>query len=316
MQAEPETLGQPAPVSSGSDRELSATVYMLLSAFFFALMNLCVKLLPRIPTHEIVFFRSLGMLLVCLVLLRQYQLSLQNQPQRDLFLRGLFGTLGLLAYFQTLKHMPLASAVTLQYLNPIFATWLAIYLLGEKVRLWQWLFFALSFAGVVLVKGFDAQVSGVYLALGVFAAACSGCAYNYVRKLRGRTHPVVVIFSFAWVSLALLGPYTLLNWVWPRGWEWLWLFLIGGLTYVAQIFMTRAYQAERMALVASLNYTGVLYALALGWLVFGEVPSLWGMVGMLLIIIGVLLGSQQNLQHHIVRILKQLRFGSDQARSN
>src|SRR5690606_19368931 len=151
--------------------------------------------------------------------------------------------------FQTLKHMPLASAVTLQYLNPIFATWLAMYVLNEKVRAWQWLFFALSFGGVVLVKGFDTQVSGVYLALGVFAAACSGFAYNYVRKLRGRAHPVVVIFSFAWVTLALLGPYTLLNWVWPVGWEWLWLGLIGGLTYVAQIFMTRAYQAQRMALV-------------------------------------------------------------------
>lgn len=268
---------------------------MLLSAFCFALMNLCVKLLPGLPNHEVVFFRSLGLALCCLPGLRQLPRgSADSGIQKDLFLRAFFGTLGLIAYFYTLKAMPLASAVSLQYLNPIFATLVAVFLLGESVRKRQWLFFGVSFSGVLLIRGFESQISSFALGAGVFAAACSGFSYNYVRKLRGRAAPNQVILWFASLSLALLAPYTLLHWVWPVGIDWLWLVLLGLSTYAAQVLMTWAYQGgSRMALIAGLNYTGLIYALLLGWLMFDEHIELPAMLGMALIIAGVMLGSRQ-----------------------
>lgn len=269
---------------------------MLLSTFFFALMNLCVKLLPEIPAHEIVFFRSLGIFLICVVLLAKYRLHPLGHQRRDLFLRGLFGTLALTAYFYTLKHLPLASAVTIQYLNPIFSTAFAVLLLNEKVQLKQWGFFALSFCGVLLVKGFDNRVSTFYLVTGILAAACAGLAYNYVRKLRHSDHPIVVIFYFAWVNLALIGPYTATHWQMPQGKAWIWLILVGVLTYIAQLFMTWAYHAERMAVVANLNYIGVLYALVLGWLFLHEPVQPLTLIGMFLIIGGVVLSSRYSLK--------------------
>lgn len=268
---------------------------MLLSAFCFALMNLCVKLLPALPNHEVVFFRSLGLALLCLPALQQMPATGRDKSiQKDLFLRAFFGTLGLIAYFYTLKAMPLASAVSLQYLNPIFASLVALFLLREPVRKRQWLFFGVSFSGVLLIRGFDGQISGFALGVGIFAAACSGFSYTYVRKLRGRAAPNQVILWFASLSLVLLAPYTLLNWVWPIGLDWLWVGLLGLSTYSAQVLMTWAYQgSKRLSLVANLNYTGLIYALLLGWLIFGEQLSLLAMLGMGLIIAGVVLGSRQ-----------------------
>lgn len=269
---------------------------MLLSTLFFSGMNVCVKLLPRIPTHEIVFFRSLGMFLICLVLLKQKHIPRTDSAHRqDLLLRGVFGTCGLLAYFYTLKHMGFASAVTLQYLNPIFSTVLAIFILKESVRWFQWIFFALSCVGVWWVKGFSGDIAPLYLLTGVLAALFSGLAYNYVRKLRGKAHPLVVILYFSGTTLVLAGPYTLSHWIWPVGTEWLLLGLVGGLTYFAQVLMTQAYQSERMAIVSNLNYLGLIYALVLGYLLFDEAVSWQALIGMGMIVLGVVLGSNRKI---------------------
>lgn len=272
---------------------LTGVQAMLLAAFFFALMNLSVKSLPRLPTYEIVFFRALIMGLIGLGFLWQQGIDPRGQHRLDLLLRGLFGTLGLFCYFYTLKHMPLASAVSLQYLNPFFSAWLGIYLLQEKVSPWQWGCYAVAFGGVLLVKGFDARIEALTFAFGLLSAFFSGLAYNYVRKLRQRDHPQVVIFYFSAVSLLLFSPYTLSHWVWPQWQEWLWLGVMGALTYLAQTFMTFAYQRESIARVAPLNYTGLLYALLLGWGLFGESLSLLSFLGMLLIVVGVLFSQRQ-----------------------
>lgn len=280
---------------------------MVLATLFFSAMNACVKLLPRIPSHEIVFFRALGMCCVCLILAYKQRIPLQGTHRQDLFLRGFFGTCGLVAYFYTLKHLDFATAVTLQYLNPIFSTVLAIVLLNESVRWFQWVFFALSFVGVWWVKGFSGDIAPLYLLMGIGSALFSGLAYNYVRKLRGREHPLVIIFFFSAVTLVFMGPYTVSHWVQPVGSEWVWLILVGILTYVAQFLLTLAYQSERMAIVANLNYLGLVYALVLGYFVFGETVSWQAVIGMVLIVLGVVLGSNAKLHAWLDRKLGRSR---------
>jgi drug/metabolite transporter (DMT)-like permease len=264
---------------------------MLLSTFFFALMNFCVKKLPEIPTHEVVFFRALGVFVLSGFMLWRLKISIWGNHTHFLVLRGVYGTLGLNCYFWTLKQMPLASAVTIQYLSPIFSTLLAVWMLKEKPKPVQWLFFCLSFGGVILIKGFDPRIGWLPLAIGVLAAVFSALAYNYVRRLKDYDHPLVTVFYFPLVTLALVTPYTLSNWVWPRALAWLYLALIGLFTHFAQYFLTRALQAEKMAIVSQINYVGVVYALIMGYFFFGEtLPPLAGL-GLLLVVAGVVLGS-------------------------
>mgnify|MGYP006203804157 CR=1 FL=1 len=148
---------------------------MLLAGMFFALMQVTVKFLPHIPAIEIVFFRSLFSLIFTYILLRKMQLPIFGTNKKLLVMRGISGSIGLIFFFVTLQHIPLASAVTIQYLAPIFTALLGVFIAKEKVAPWQWVFFGLSFGGVLVIEGVETSVDTFYLWLGVLSAV-SGVA--------------------------------------------------------------------------------------------------------------------------------------------
>jgi drug/metabolite transporter (DMT)-like permease len=262
---------------------------MFLSTLAFALANVFVKQVAHLPAMEIVFFRCAFGVLFCYVGLRKANASLKGSNRRLLLLRGLFGTTALYLFFVTVQNIPLASAMTIQYLSPIFTAIIAIFLLKEAVKAAQWIFYAISFAGVVFIGQFDLRVSLVFLALGIVSAFCSGVAYNLVRTLREREHPLTVVLHFQLVGLIAGFVFTVFNWKTPGGWDWLYLFLIGVFSQLGQIFLTSALQKERAASVAIVNYTGLVYGLLIGWLVFGEAQSIESLAGMILVVAGVVL---------------------------
>jgi len=264
--------------------------FMLLATFFFALMNAAVKLLGHIPAIEIAMLRSAVSLVIAFSIVRYYKIPLPGRNSKALLLRGFFGSSSLVLYFITLQHMPLASAVTLQYLSPIFTAIMGIYLVREPVKPLQWLFFAISFAGVLMVQGFDSRVEPFYVWMGVGAALCAGLAYNMIRQLKLTEHPLVITFYFPLVSVPLtallLGT---IHWVPPTGMDWIVLIFIGATAQVAQYFMTRSYQSDELSKVVSLKYVGIIYALLFGYFLFGESFSIEAHIGMLVVLLGVIL---------------------------
>ena len=262
---------------------------MFVSTLAFFAANVCVKQVAHIPAMETVFFRCTVATVFCVYGLRRANASLIGTNHTMLLLRGMFGTTALFCFFLTVQNMPLASAQTIQYLSPIFTATIAIFVLKENVLPAQWLFYAIAFCGVLLIERFDARISPFYLTLGIIAAFCSGMAYNLVRSLRGKEHPLTVVLHFQLVG-AVLGTISLFfQWEMPSGWDWLFLFLIGVFSQIGQIFLTNALQRERIAGVAIINYTGLIYALTIGWFVFGEAQGIISLAGMLLVVIGVLL---------------------------
>ncbi|WP_311136680.1 DMT family transporter [Hymenobacter cellulosilyticus] len=195
--------------------------------------------------------------------------------------------MSLILYYFTLQKMPLATAVTIQYLAPIFTAVLGIFIVRETVQPWQWLFFLISFLGVLVVEGVDTRVDPFYLGLGVASAVFAGFSYNSIRKLKGKEDPLVVVFYLPMVALPVAAVYCLFDWVQPQGWDWFWLLLTGLFTQGAQLCMTKAYQAERLSSVANLNYIGILYAVGLGLLFFNETFPVVSYGGMALVLLGV-----------------------------
>ena len=238
---------------------------------------------------EIVFFRCLVSSSFCVAGLRLAKRSLRGNNPKLLILRGFFGTTALGFFFLTLQEIPLASAMTIQYLAPIFTAIIAIFVLRERVKFLQWIFYALAFAGVLFIEQFDTRVSTLYLIFGIFAAFCSGVAYNLVRNLRGREHPLVIILYFQGIGVIAGFLFTIFNWQTPRGSDWLFLFLIGFFSQFGQVFLTNAFQKERAASVAIVNYTGLIYALLFGWFVFSEAQTLQSLSGMILVVGSVIL---------------------------
>ena len=262
---------------------------MLLSTFAFFMANVFVKQVAHIPAMETVFFRCTVATVFCVYGLRRAKASLLGSNHGMLLLRGIFGTTALFCFFLTLQQMPLASAQTIQYLSPIFTATIAIFVLGEKMKSAQWLFYVIAFGGVLVMERYDSRIEPLYLALGILSAFCSGMAYNLVRSLRGKEHPLTVVLHFQLVG-AVVGFISLFfQWEWPQGWDWLYLFLIGVFSQIGQMFLTHALQRERIAGVAIINYTGLIYALTIGWFVFGEAQPIISLLGMLLVVAGVIM---------------------------
>ena len=190
---------------------------MLLSTFLFQLMNVCVKIIPHIPAVEIIVFRSIISLVICLVSLKIQNVSVWGNNKPLLFFRGLTGSIALILYFQLIHEIPLANAVILQYLAPIFVAVIGIYMVKEPVKPIQWLFFLISFAGIVVVQGFDFRIQTIHVILGITASLFMGLAYNSIRKMKMTEHPLVIIFYFPLVTLPIAGTYSAFNWVPPTG---------------------------------------------------------------------------------------------------
>ncbi len=262
---------------------------MFFSTVFFALANVFVKQVGHLPAMEIVFFRCALGVIFCYAGLRKANADWRGSNRKLLLMRGLFGTTALYLFFVTVQNIPLASAMTIQYLSPIFTTIIAIFLLKESVKLFQWFCYALAFVGVLCIEQFDARITFVFLVFGVTSAFCSGAAYNLVRTLRGREHPLTVVFHFQFVGLLVGSAFTVFDWQTPGGWDWLYLFFIGVFSQLGQIFLTDALQKERAASVAIVNYTGLLYGLLIGWFVFGETQTFASLAGMILVVAGVVL---------------------------
>jgi drug/metabolite transporter (DMT)-like permease len=266
---------------------------MLVSGVFFALMNVSVKFIPHIPAIEIILFRSLFSLVFSFLVLKQLGVSVFGNNKKLLIIRGIVGSIGLISFFYTLQKIPLASAVTMQYLSPIFTTILGIFLVKERVKPIQFLFFGVSFAGVIVLQGFDARVNLLYGSIGVVSALFSGLAYNVIRRLKNTEHPLVIIFYFPLVTLPVASIVSYFTWIQPIGWDWAILLWIGMCTQAAQYFMTVAYQNSNVSKVASLSYLGILYALFFGFIFFGETFGAMSYVGMGLVLAGILLNLRE-----------------------
>ncbi len=207
----------------------------------------------------------------------------------NLITRGIVGSISLILFFYTLQRIPLASAVTMQYLSPFFTTILGIFILKEKVRSSQFLYFGLAFTGVLLIQGFDPRVDALSAIMGLISALSAGIAYNMIRKLKTSEHPLVIVFYFPLVTLPIASIIMLFDWQMPSGWDWFILLWIGICTQSAQYFMTVAYQTGNLSRVSSLSYMGVLYALIFGFFLFGETFPFASYIGMAFVLVGIVL---------------------------
>lgn len=269
---------------------------MIGSSFAFSLMHLCVKAMPHIPVFELVFFRSLGSLLITLLYLNKNKTPIFGNNKKVLLARGFFGTAGLCLFFLTLQNIPLAGAVTIQYLSPIFTALFAVFILRERVEKRQWFFFTLAFAGVCLLKGFDAsgQISSLFLFVGVVSACFSGLAYNCIRYLRSSESALVVVFYFPLVATPITGALSILNWVKPQGADWAYIVALGIVTQAAQVFMTKGIQSDVAGNIMTYKYLGVIFAFVYGFFIFKETYSFLSLFGIFLLISGVILNAVFN----------------------
>jgi len=262
---------------------------MLISTLAFACMNSTVKYLADVSTYQIVFFRSLGSLFFTFGFLLKNKIPIIGKNNKLLIFRAVVGAASMMLFFMSVKYLSIGTAVSLRYVAPIFASIFAVFLLKEKIKWIQWLFFLISLLGVFVLKGFDDQLNTIGLILVMLASVLSGLVYVIISKIGKSEHPIVIVNYFMVFATLLGGVLSINNWVTPVGNEWLFLMLLGVFGYFGQVYMTKAFQTASTNIVAPIKYFEVIYTATFGVFIFGEIYTFWSLFGISLIIGGLIL---------------------------
>jgi len=263
--------------------------YMLLSMMAFAAMNFVVKYLDEYSAWQIAFFRAGGTLFITIPLILKKKISILGNERKLLLTRAVVGTTSLILYFLAIKLLPLGTTVTLRYMSPIFAALFALWIIRERIHGIQWWFFMISMAGVVVIKGFDPNLSALGVTFAIISGALSGLVVVIIRKIGERDDPVVIVNYFMMICtfVGLIGSFN--NWLTPHGSDWLMLGMLGFLGFLGQYFMTIAAQMETTDIVAPMKYTEIPFTILIGMTFFGETYGWVSVAGFGLIILGLVL---------------------------
>ncbi len=265
-----------------------AIIYIICSAFFFALMNLFVRMSGDLPSIQKSFFRNfVAFFFALFVLLRSKEgFSFQKKNLPAFIGRSLFGTLGIFCNFYAVDHLLLSDASILNKLSPFFAILGSYFLLKEKISPIQASAVAIAFCGAVLVVKPGFAVSGALFPslIGVAGGLFAGIAYTLVRLLgqKGERGPFIVLFFSAFSCIVTL-PVLIFDFH-PMSGTQVFLLLLAGLAAAGgQFTITAAYTHAPAREVSVFDYTQIIFAAGLGFLFFGQIPDLWSVLGYCLI---------------------------------
>lgn len=266
-----------------------AIILMILSALSFALLNVLVKSLTQFNVYQIVFFRSTGSLIFTLPFLLKNKIPILGNKISLLIARGIIGFIAMTLFFSSLKYLSMGAAVSIRYIAPIFGAFFAVFLLKEKIKLLQWVCFAIAFAGVIMLKGVDAEITGMGLLYAMLSAVFTGLVFIIIRKIGNDDHPIIVVNYFMIIAAVLGGILSISDWTNPKGLEWLILLSLGVFGYFGQYYMTKAFQIAEVNQVAPLKYIEVVFTMIIGVIWLGETYTIISLGAILLIVSGLIL---------------------------
>jgi drug/metabolite transporter (DMT)-like permease len=260
----------------------------LISAVLFAVMSALIRYLgARYPIGEVVFYRSAFAILPVLVVYSwRGELAAVVRTERPFGQagRGALSIFGMFFNFGALARLPLVESNAISFTSPLFSVALAALILKERVRIYRWSAVIIGFIGVLVVLA--PHLSGNELTIAMAStASVAGVVYAIAgsltnagtmiqtRRLAQSETTSSIVFYFS-LSCALAGLVTLpFGWISPTGGEFAALIGIGLLGGTAHIFLTESYRYASASVVAPFDYTSMIWALLLGYAMFGETPT-------------------------------------------
>jgi S-adenosylmethionine uptake transporter len=268
--------------------------WMILASLFFSMMGVCVKFASaHFQTFELVFFRGLIGVIFMASICRIQGVSLRTPIPLMHVWRSVVGVTSLAAWFYAIGYLPLATAMTLNYMSSI---WVAVFLVGGTLVMGRLqdatkqgpivLTVMAGFGGVILLLRPTIEQDQLFAGIiGLLSGLIAALAYIQVAALGRLNEPEArTVFYFS-LGTTVVGAVLMLvtgmsPWVWP---SMLWLLPVGVLAALGQLCMTKAYSRGSTLVVANLQYSGIVFGALFGLMLFGEHIPLMGWLGMALI---------------------------------
>jgi drug/metabolite transporter (DMT)-like permease len=280
------------PGSAPAANPLVGIGLKVASVAIFVAMSAFIKASGQLPAGQIVFYRSFFAILpVMIYLAYRGELRAAVHTTRPLahVARGIVGVSSMGLTFFALTRLPLPEAVTINYAQPLLVVAFSALFLGEAVRAYRWSAVVVGLMGVLVVSWpklsllSDASAIEVEELAGVAAAFC-GAALSAIVMLQirslVRTEKSAVIVIWFSLTASAVGLLTLpFGWGAVDAWQVAFLVSAGICGGIAQIFMTEAYRHAEASTVAPFEYTSIILAILVGYLVFGDRPTLNIIVG-------------------------------------
>ena len=281
------TAGKNQKSINGIKDKTKGIIFILLAAFFFSTMSVFVRLSGDVPTMQKAFFRNIVAAVVAVIILLRSggPVTVRKKSLPALFLRSAFGTVGILANFWAVDHLDIADANMLNKLSPFFAILMSIFILGEKPNRIEWISVVFAFIGAAFVAKPSSGIVSLPALVGIVGGFAAGTAYTYVRKagLQGVRGPIVVAFFSTFSTLVLL-PNLLMNFTPMSARQFIFLILAGCAAAGGQLSVTAAYQHAPARDISVFDYSQIIYAAIFGFLLFGEIPDVWSVIGYVIIV--------------------------------
>jgi drug/metabolite transporter (DMT)-like permease len=260
-------------------------------------------LVAALPVWQVLFCRSLAIVIGCLVLGRDRLLTraIETPLKGAMAFRGCITLSAWLCYFTAARSLPLAQLLTLYFSAPIMTVLLAIPLLGEQVSRMRWLCVSIGFVGALVASDPFGVRASLATALVLIAAALWGYGIILMRQIARREPSLLQIFYQNVVYTLVTGALCTTGWVRPTLWQGALLLAVGILGGVGQFCMFEGARMAPAAIMATVEYSSLLWAFLLGYLIWGDIPPLAVFAGAGLILLsGVLMlaTERRRAAHH------------------
>ena len=272
------------PITRSGTAGLGVGLY-LLGVGLFAINDALGKwLVADYGVGQLMMLRSIGAVMVLAPMILSLRVKLIEPRRAPLqVLRILVAAVDTFAFYYATRFMPLADVMTFYMATPLIVTALSAPLLGEKVERFRWIAVLVGFAGVVIALRPSPQMFSWAAPFALFGAVMFALSQTITRELRGVHWAPLVLWQF--VGSGLIGAATV-PWAWttPTAFDLGLMALVGAVSMLCFIFIVQALAMARAAVLAPLQYSAILWAAIMGWLVWRDAPTLPIIVGNTVII--------------------------------
>ena len=264
------------------DPTVRGLLWSSLAGLLFVVLNTLMRgLALQLDPFQTQFLRYVAGLLVMLPLVLRAGLA-AYRPRNigGQFGRGAVHTFGLCLWFLAVPHIGLADTTAIGFTGPIFIMIGAALVFHEPMRWERWVAALFGFGGVLLVVAPGLSGGGGWYPLVMLASSPVFAASFLITKALTRYERPAVIVVWQSVTVTVFSlPLALLHWQWPSAGQWLMFLLCGMLGSAGHYCLTRSFSIADISATQSVKFLDLVWASALGWLVFAESPSQWTLVG-------------------------------------